>query len=1219
MRLLSLLPLAMASLAGAKSTFFSALNACPAPCENLNHPTGWTTYNRVNRLSACNETMLVDFALHNPLDNPKTTTKLYACTTTGDKDAQVKEVDTSSCVATREIEVSMDFATSGGSAPESSSKVVAALRQVQNRLRTEKDCTRSAMFGYAQKAVVGLFIGGKVQHDAVADSIIEKLIKQIEAEGPSERLVLQHCGAASDYVVGIAADLTGGLPAVQHAVQQWSKAECVTGYNNTSEWSELTLTVSGTRVNEKQSGWRNFARNLVRRDTCEYTQVVKGDLCTTTLPEKCGISQDEFDKVHEDDPEFCTNLKEGQIVCCTEGDLPDLSPKPNDDGTCASYTTIMDDNCEKIAAANTLDVSEIEDFNKETWGWTGCGDLNEGTKMCLSEGDPPMPEPYSNAVCGPQVPGTERPTDGTKLEDLNPCPLNACCNIWGQCGITEDFCTVSESETGAPGTSAPEEDGCISNCGTDIVNKELRDDFIYVAYFEAWNYDRPCMNMDVSRVDTDYYSHIHFAFANITQDYEVDISQIELQFQMFRKMTNIKRILSFGGWSFSTALDTYPIFRQGVSDADRQKFADNVAKFIVDNDLDGVDFDWEYPGAPDIPGIPAGSEEDGANYVKFLKMVREALPDDKSLSIAAPASFWYLKGFDPLSDFEPLIDYMIYMTYDLHGQWDYDSPFANPGCEDGNCLRSHVNFTETATAMSMVTKAGMPTSKVIMGTSMYGRSFKMEEAGCTGPMCKFVGPESAAKKGRCTQTAGYISEAEIKEIIENNPSAQTSFDAVTQSDYLVYDETEWVAYMSKDTREFRILQYLTQASMGGHSDWAVDLENLYTATAGDYLPCNATYETLDEIKEDVDDIQDHCIEKYIIPILSRDLKDALEKYDQIMEDDYDGKFDSYADYIKEHIPNQLENYMMDHGNDYFTCIYEGWVDCCADCGMSCPDDCNDTCENSGRMNITAPCPNLMPDPGRPGNGSNVYWQLNDQEAFFKDVGDEYGIDGSWIIFAPYVNGLNSCGPDDGDEHECGTWWFDFPTRDPTMKVPNPKDVIENSLTNLTIVRDMLVEAEEEIMYYLYSGSTSDVVTASEYPVFMTQFAVEQMEKVADLGEEIEEQEKKERILNFVMAALMLIPAVGEAVGSLGLATIGRVIILTGALGDAAFTVYGIVEDPKSAILALFTSLVGFRGASGFTKGAQARRRMSTKEASAIKAAFSAKSDLLASVRKTCKL
>lgn len=92
--------------------------------------------------------------------------------------------------------------------------------------------------------------------------------------------------------------------------------------------------------------------------------------------------------------------------------------------------------------------------------------------------------------------------------------------------------------------------------------------------------------------------------------------------------------------------------------------------------MDGVDFDWEYPGATDIPGIPPGSADDGANYLAFLQDLRERLPTDQyTISIAAPASYWYLRNF-PIKEISEVVDYIIYMTYDLHGQWDYGNSFS---------------------------------------------------------------------------------------------------------------------------------------------------------------------------------------------------------------------------------------------------------------------------------------------------------------------------------------------------------------------------------------------------------------------------------------------------------------------------------------------------------------------------------------------------------------
>jgi len=109
-------------------------------------------------------------------------------------------------------------------------------------------------------------------------------------------------------------------------------------------------------------------------------------------------------------------------------------------------------------------------------------------------------------------------------------------------------------------------------------------------------------------------THIHFSFATITSDYKIDISPVASQFAKFIALKGVKRILSFGGWSFSTDLDSYPIFHQSVPAANRKPFAANVAKFVFDSGIDGVDFDWEYPRAPDIPGIPAGNTLDGEHY-----------------------------------------------------------------------------------------------------------------------------------------------------------------------------------------------------------------------------------------------------------------------------------------------------------------------------------------------------------------------------------------------------------------------------------------------------------------------------------------------------------------------------------------------------------------------------------------------------------------------------
>ncbi|KAL4977579.1 glycoside hydrolase superfamily [Aspergillus desertorum] len=297
-----------------------------------------------------------------------------------------------------------------------------------------------------------------------------------------------------------------------------------------------------------------------------------------------------------------------------------------------------------------------------------------------------MPALLDNAVCGPQVPGTEAPTNGTALADLNPCPLNASCDIWGQCGITAEFCTESESKSGAPGTAAAGENGCISNCGTYIVTSDAPETYRQVAYFEGYNLDRECLYMDASQLDTDTLTHIHFAFGSLTEYFQVGVGndRSEFEFERFKLLSGASRILSIGGWSFSTDPSTYAIFRNAVQSENVDTATTNIANFITDNGLDGVDIDWENPGAPDIPGIPAGADNEGELYTEFLTQLKSKL-SDKTVSIAAPASYWYLRPYE-METLGEILDYIVFMTYDLHGQWDYDNSFASDGCTSGNYL-----------------------------------------------------------------------------------------------------------------------------------------------------------------------------------------------------------------------------------------------------------------------------------------------------------------------------------------------------------------------------------------------------------------------------------------------------------------------------------------------------------------------------------------------------
>jgi GH18 family chitinase len=120
--------------------------------------------------------------------------------------------------------------------------------------------------------------------------------------------------------------------------------------------------------------------------------------------------------------------------------------------------------------------------------------------------------------------------------------------------------------------------------------------FIKLGYFEGFNLGRECLNMDVSQIDPSF-THIHFAFGTISDQFEIsqEDEYAEFQFQQFKKVKGPKRIISFGGWVFSAEAPNFPTFRNGVKEENRAKLADNLVKYVVDNGLDGLDLDWEYP------------------------------------------------------------------------------------------------------------------------------------------------------------------------------------------------------------------------------------------------------------------------------------------------------------------------------------------------------------------------------------------------------------------------------------------------------------------------------------------------------------------------------------------------------------------------------------------------------------------------------------------------
>jgi hypothetical protein len=109
-------------------------------------------------------------------------------------------------------------------------------------------------------------------------------------------------------------------------------------------------------------------------------------------------------------------------------------------------------------------------------------------------------------------------------------------------------------------------------------------------------------------------------------------------------------------------------------------------------------------------------------------------------------------------------------------------------------------------------------------------------------------------------------------------------------------------------------------------------------------------------------------------------------------------------------------------------------------------------------------------------------------------------------------------------------------------------------------------------------------------------AVKNMDEIVEKAGDIKEAERKELILNFISGLLFFVPFVG----SVGLSSLRSILSLIGAVGETGLLVYGIVEDPDSALMAVLGLLAGAGvGRGGFRDAAEARRSMSSTEMNSL--------------------
>ncbi|KAJ7507944.1 glycoside hydrolase family 18 protein [Mycena galericulata] len=237
-----------------------------------------------------------------------------------------------------------------------------------------------------------------------------------------------------------------------------------------------------------------------------------------------------------------------------------------------------------------------------------------------------------------------------------------------------------------------------------------------MAYYPDWAGE----NFPPEKVDFDRFDWIDFAFALPTKDFNLTWDDPAVAPRLLARLVNCahakqkKTKLSIGGWTgsqhFSSAVRT---------NQSRALFVRNILSMYRKYNLDGIDIDWEYPGRQG-EGNNEVNSNDSANFLSFLQLLRQALPDPAVITAATLTTTFSGHDGTPMknvSGFASVLDWILLMNYDVWGA------SANPGPNaplSDACNNSSQPDANAVAGYHAWTAAGFPANQIVLGVPSYG-------------------------------------------------------------------------------------------------------------------------------------------------------------------------------------------------------------------------------------------------------------------------------------------------------------------------------------------------------------------------------------------------------------------------------------------------------------------------------------------------------------------
>ncbi|KAG2135820.1 glycoside hydrolase family 18 protein [Suillus clintonianus] len=348
----------------------------------------------------------------------------------------------------------------------------------------------------------------------------------------------------------------------------------------------------------------------------------------------------------------------------------------------------------------------------------------------------------------------------------------------------------------------------------------------------------------LSSVSWDKYNTLYYSFAETTQNV-TSLSLADSDGEMLPQFVSeahahgVEAHIAVGGWTGSVW------FSSNLATAEnRTAFVQTVADFVLQYNLDGIQFDWESPNNQGI-GCNTISVNDTANFLAFLQELRQNPVAAKlTLSAAVGLSPFFDATGSPSTDatgFAKVLDYVAVMNYDVWGPW-FSTVGPNAPLND-TCAASANQQGSAVSAVKSWTDAGMPVNQIVLGVASYGHSFNVSPSNTFTSDAKNLAAYPAYNAsnqplGDAWDNTGYVDVCGVYEgsggtfnfwgLIDNGFLTEDGtpadgiyyrYDNCSQTPY-VYNETSQVMISFDNVKSFAAKgEYIKNTGLRGFSMW----------------------------------------------------------------------------------------------------------------------------------------------------------------------------------------------------------------------------------------------------------------------------------------------------------------------------------------------------------------------------------------------------------------